>query len=304
MKSFETLFNEGTGLLKESRIEEARLDAWLLLEYLTKKNRAWFFAHSLEEADDTLVSRYMELIEKRAKHIPLQHLTHQAFFMGYEFYVNEDVLIPRQDTEVLVSEVLTELKNQRHKETCRVLDMCTGSGCILISLLLMCPGISGVGADLSGQALAVASENARRLEVTERAEFVKSDLFSSDFFEKRDGKLLPEYDILVSNPPYIPTEEIQGLAEEVKLHDPFMALDGKEDGLFFYREIAVRAWEILKEEGSLFCEIGYDQGSAVSELFRKAGFQEVRVIRDLAGLDRVVCGKKYGSCHIQEEMNV
>lgn len=304
MKSFETLLNEGTGLLKESRIEEARLDAWLLLEYLTKKNRAWFFAHSLEEADGALVSRYMELIEKRAKHIPLQHLTHQAFFMGYEFYVNEDVLIPRQDTEILVSEVLKELKNQRKKETCRVLDMCTGSGCILISLLLTCPEISGVGADLSGKALGVASENARRLEVTERAEFVKSDLFSSDFFEKRDGKLLPEYDILVSNPPYIPTEEIQGLAEEVKLHDPFIALDGKEDGLFFYREIAVRAREILKEEGSLFCEIGYDQGAAVSELFRKAGFQEVRVVRDLAGMDRVVCGKKYGSCHIQEEMNV
>lgn len=289
MKSLKMLFEENIKILEKSNNEEARLDAWLLLEYVTGKNRAWFFAHSDEEADAETQQKYTDLIEKRAQHIPLQHLTHQAFFMGYEFYVDENVLIPRQDTEVLVEEALNALKGHEHPY---ILDMCTGSGCILLSLLMEREDASGMGADLSEGALGVAQKNAELLGVADRAAFCHSDLFSNEVFQKKGGKMSVECDILISNPPYIRTPEIEELMEEVRLHDPFMALDGKADGLYFYREITASAMTYLKDNGMLLCEIGYDQGADVSELFQKAGFTEVRVIRDLAGLDRVVAGRK------------
>lgn len=289
MKSLKTLLNENTKILEESGNSEARLDAWLLLEYTTGKNRAWFFAHSEEEAGEELEKAYSSLIRKRAQHIPLQHLTHQAFFMGYEFYVNENVLIPRQDTEVLVEEALEALKGREHPY---ILDMCTGSGCILLSLLMEREDARGLGADLSEKALEVAGKNAEKLNVTKRVSFVQSDLFTAEVFQKKGGNLSVEYDILVSNPPYIRTSEIEGLMEEVRIHDPFIALDGKEDGLYFYKEITVNAMTYVKDGGMLLCEIGYDQGEEVSALFEAAGFKEVRVVKDLAGLDRVVTGKK------------
>lgn len=289
MKSLKTLFDENTNLLKESQIEEARLDAWLLLEYITGKNRAWFLAHSDELADQELEKTYRDLTEKRAQHIPLQHLTHQAFFMGYEFYVNENVLIPRQDTEILVEEALHALKGKEHPF---ILDMCTGSGCILLSLLLEREDAVGIGADLSEKALAVAERNAEDLGVKDRASLYQSDLFQAEVFQKKGGKAPVECDILVSNPPYIRTSDIEDLMEEVRLHDPMMALDGKEDGLYFYREITANAMTYLKDGGMLLCEIGFDQGASVSALFEKAGFLDVHVTKDLAGLDRVVSGRK------------
>lgn len=289
MKSLKTLLDENTKRLEDSGITEARLDAWLLLEYVTGKNRAWFFAHSDEQAEEGLEKNYVDLIRKRAQHIPLQHLTHQAFFMGYEFYVNEHVLIPRQDTEVLVEEALSHLKG---KENPYILDMCTGSGCILLSLLREREDASGMGVDLSEDALTVAHRNAESLNLGQRALFLQSDLFQADVFQKKGGKTCMKCDMLVSNPPYIRTSDIKDLMEEVRIHDPFMALDGKEDGLYFYREISAKAMTYLKDDGMLLCEIGYDQGEAVSELFHKAGFAEIRVIKDLSGLDRVVSGRK------------
>lgn len=211
--------------------------------------------------------------------------------MGYEFYVNEDVLIPRQDTETLVEEALRLLKGRQKP---RVLDMCTGSGCILTSILLEIPDASGTGADLSEKALKVAACNARRLQMADRAEFVKSDLFSSEYFSG------PAYDMLISNPPYIPTEEIEGLMEEVRLHDPRMALDGKADGLYFYRAITKQAMDYMLPGGWLLYEIGWDQGKAVKELLDKEGFINTEIKKDLCGLDRVVLGQK----SLQEEQNV
>ena len=235
MQTLESLLKKGTTILKDNGLEEAGLDAWLLLEFKTGKNRAYYFAHGDEPVSDETAAEYLTLIDRRAGHIPVQQLTHQAFFMGYEFYVNENVLIPRQDTETLVEEALKHLGDVEKPE---ILDMCTGSGCILLSLLLERQDACGTGVDVSPEALEVAKKNAGILKVENRADFVESDLFSAPYFCEKGGKDSGKYDILISNPPYIATEEIETLMEEVRLHDPKKALDGREDGLYFYRILA------------------------------------------------------------------
>lgn len=289
MKTLEALLREGSCALEAAHIEEARLDAWLLLEYVTGRNRAWYFAHSDEPADEQTQQKYMELCRKRGEHIPLQHLTGSACFMGYDFFVDQHVLVPRQDTECLVEEGVRLLKD---KENPRILDMCTGSGCILLSMLKEIPEASGTGADLSEEALVVAERNRKSLNVEERALFVKSDIFSSEYFMQNSGKELPEYDMLISNPPYIATAEIEKLMEEVRLHDPYMALNGREDGLYFYRRITKECDPYLKSGGWLLYEIGYDQGASVTEIMNEVGFCNIEIKKDLSGLDRVVIGKK------------
>ena len=296
MQTFHELLTEGTQLLVSAGIEEARLDAWLLLEFKTGKNRAYYFAHGDEPVSDETAAEYLKLIGRRAGHIPVQQLTHQAFFMGYEFYVNENVLIPRQDTETLVEEALKHLGNVEKPE---ILDMCTGSGCILLSLLLELPQALGTGVDVSEGALCVAKENRKRLGLEQRAELIQSDLFSADYFRKNSGNDHMEYDMLISNPPYIRTEDIEGLMEEVRFHDPVLALDGKENGLYFYEKITEQAGTYLKPGGWLMYEIGCDQGMDVSEIMKKNGFEQIEIKKDLAGLDRVVTGRK-----MQEEQNV
>ena len=289
MQTLESLLKKGTTILKDNGLEEAGLDAWLLLEFKTGKNRAYYFAHGDEPVSDETAAEYLTLIDRRAGHIPVQQLTHQAFFMGYEFYVNENVLIPRQDTETLVEEGLKCLEDVEKPE---ILDMCTGSGCILISLLLERQDARGAGVDVSPEALEVAKENASLLKVENRADFLESDLFSAPYFCEKGGKEGGKYDILISNPPYIATEEIETLMEEVRLHDPRKALDGMEDGLYFYRKITKEAGKYLKPGGWLLYEIGCTQGGAVSEMLRNAGFEKVQVVKDLPGLDRVVMGQK------------
>ncbi len=201
--------------------------------------------------------------------------------MGLEFTVNEKVLIPRQDTEILVEEVLRDLHDGS-----RILDMCTGSGCILISLLHYSNDCQGTGADISGDALCVARENAARILAGKKddtvARFVESDLF-----ERVEGR----FDILVSNPPYIRSAVIPELAEEVRGNEPILALDGAEDGLLFYRRIIKQGKEHLCGGGRLFFEIGYDQGVAVKGMMEEAGYADVRIVKDFSGLDRVVYGR-------------
>ena len=289
MTSLETLLKEGTKVLEQHKIQEARLDAWLLLEYVTGMNRAFYFAHSADGIEEEKADRYRELIRKRAGHIPLQHITHQAYFMGFEFYVNENVLVPRQDTETLVECALDILKEIKEPV---ILDMCTGSGCILPSLLAMKQEALGTAVDISVPALEVAKRNAASLEVEKRVKFVESDLFSASFFTETTGKDRLAYDILISNPPYIRSAEIASLMEEVKGHDPYLALDGHEDGLYFYREIVSRGKNFLKKDGWMLFETGCDQGKDVSFLLKKNGFINVQVIKDLAGLDRVVMGQR------------
>ena len=297
MQTFHELLTQGIQLLMNAGIEEARLDAWLLLEYTADISRAWYYAHPESEVNEEIVSEYLSLCQKRAEHIPLQHLTHQACFMGYDFYVDERVLVPRQDTEVLAEEALHQLRNMRNP---RILDMCTGSGCLLLSLLMELPDATGTGVDISAAALAVAERNRKNLELEKRAVLVQSDTFSGDYFQKNSGNISLEYDMLISNPPYIPTEDIGKLMEEVRFHDPVLALDGREDGLYFYRRITEQAGKYLKPGGWLMYEIGCEQGADVSAIMQGEGFTEVAVKKDLAGLDRVVIGKK----QMQEEQHV
>ena len=297
MQTFHELLTQGTQILLSAGIEEARLDAWLLLEYTADISRAWYYAHPESEVNEKIVSEYLSLCQKRAEHIPLQHLTHQVCFMGYDFYVDERVLVPRQDTEILAEEALHQLRNIRNP---RILDMCTGSGCLLLSLLMELPDAIGTGVDISAAALAVAERNRKNLELEKRAVLVQSDTFSGDYFQKNSGNISLEYDMLISNPPYIPTEDIGKLMEEVRFHDPVLALDGREDGLYFYRRITEQAGKYLKPGGWLMYEIGCEQGADVSAIMQGEGFTEVTVKKDLAGLDRVVIGKK----QMQEEQHV
>lgn len=316
--TYRECYEKGCRILNEAGIEEAALDARLLLESVCGTNRNDLLVHGEQPVTAGSEEKYMDWIGKRAGHIPLQQLTGEQDFMGLTFTVNEHVLIPRQDTEILVEEVLKELHDGM-----RVLDMCTGSGCILISLLHYSNGCEGLGVDLSAEALQVAKRNAQRIlgeklskpvsleiklpeakgdgdktfeaesgdaeaaldfaenETAGRARFLQSDLF-----ENVEGK----FEIIVSNPPYIASAEVDKLMPEVRDHEPRMALDGTADGLEFYRRIIEEAGQHLVSSGMLFFEIGYDQGQAVSELMRQHGYREVQVVQDYAGLDRVVYG--------------
>ena len=276
--TLQQIYREGTSKLKEAGIREAALDAWYLLEFATGITKASYYGNPDKEIKEEEAARYLAYIESRKNRIPLQHITKEQAFMGYPFYVDEHVLIPRQDTETLAEEALKVLKPGM-----QVLDLCTGSGCILISLMKMCEGLYGTGSDISEEALEVARKNACRLEVN--ATFIRSSLF-----EHISGR----YDLIVSNPPYIRTSVIQELQEEVRLHDPFIALDGKEDGLYFYREIIKAGGGYLKPGGYLMFEIGYDQGTEVASLMEKHGYRNIMVKKDLAGLDRVVSGMYNG----------
>ena len=273
------LYQIGKEQLQKAGITEAELDARLLLEFICHTDRNALYAHGDQEIEEEKMQDFLQLIEKRAVHIPLQHLTGEQNFMGLDFLVNEHVLIPRQDTEILVEEIMRDLH-----DGIRILDLCTGSGCILLSLLHYSNDCSGVGVDVSEDALAVARQNADRL-AEKQAVFIQSDLF-----EKVEGS----FDLIVSNPPYIRSQEIAGLMPEVREHEPHLALDGKDDGLHFYREIIKGAMPHLKRGGQLFFEIGYDQGEAVQALLAANGYTEIAVVKDYAGLDRVVYGTFLG----------
>lgn len=273
---YRELYETGRKALEAAGIEEAALDARLLLEYVCHTNRNDLLVHGERPVESEQSEQYLGYIGQREQRIPLQHITGVQEFMGLTFKVNEHVLIPRQDTEILVEEVMRDLHDGM-----RILDMCTGSGCILISLMHYSNGCEGVGADISEKALEVATENAKILLGDKQISFCHSDLF-----ENVTGK----YDVMVSNPPYIRSEVIPTLMPEVKDHEPMGALDGTEDGLFFYRKIVADSREHLVRGGKLYFEIGHDQALAVSDLMQNAGFVEVEVVKDYAGLDRVVYG--------------
>ncbi|MCM1541198.1 MAG: peptide chain release factor N(5)-glutamine methyltransferase [Blautia sp.] len=270
-------YEKGKRTLAEAGIQESELDARLLLEYVCGTNRNDLLAHGDREMVPEQEDAYLAIIGKRAQRIPLQHLTGVQDFMGLEFQVDSHVLIPRQDTEILVEEALRELRDGMD-----ILDMCTGSGCILISLLRYSNDCTGLGADISPEALAVAEENARKLLAPdEQVRFLESDLF-----EAVEGM----FDVIVSNPPYIPSGDIGSLMPEVCDHEPVNALDGGADGLYFYHKITEECRKYLKPGGMLFYEIGCSQGAAVSEILSRNGFGEIQITKDYAGLDRVVSG--------------
>ena len=272
--TFREAISFGERQLNDVGIVDAKNDAWLLLAFVCKIDHTFYYVHMNEQMSIEQQAEYENVLSKRAEHVPLQYITGEQEFMGIPFRVNESVLIPRQDTETLVEEALKLVRPGM-----KVLDMCTGSGCILISILKNVVDVEGFGYDISKQALNVAKENAKLNNVT--ATFEPSDLFE---------KVTDTFDVIVSNPPYIPTAVIGTLMPEVAVYEPMQALDGKEDGLYFYRKIIASASEYLKENGKLLFEIGHDQGESVSNLMREAGYKDVRVVKDLAGNDRVVIG--------------
>lgn len=283
------LLKQGSERLKAEGIAEADNDAWLLFSAATGMSRTDYFMRSTDAVPAGAEALYLEKLKRREAHEPVQYIEGTAPFMGYEFVVNENVLIPRMDTEILVSEAL-KLAEIMYADRLRgtdfnILDMCTGSGCIAqsIYLILKKDGCETIvtAVDISDRALEVAKLNADRLGAD--ISFIQSDLF-----EKVSGS----FSMILSNPPYIRTDVIADLEPEVKEHEPVLALDGTEDGLYFYRRITQQAWDYLEKGGVLMYEIGYDQAMEVSDMLAVKGYTDIRVIKDFAGLDRVVTAVK------------
>lgn len=266
--------------LKEAGVPEYQLDARLLLEYVCGTDYNTLLVHGDRDVSPEEEKKYNELIEKRASRVPLAYIVGYQEFMGLTFDVNENVLVPNQDTETLAEEALRELSDGM-----RFMDLCTGSGCVALSILNYTNDTSCVMTDISDKAIEVATGNRDRLGFNDRAEIVKTDLFPQD-----DDK---KFDMIVSNPPYIRTDVIATLPPEVGKGEPYIALDGGQDGLIFYRRIIENAPKWLYTSGWLMMEIGYDQGDAVAGLMKDGGFHEVEVIKDLGGNDRVVRGCLY-----------
>ncbi len=296
MSRYIDILNRGKDRLKKAGISDFNTDAWLLFEEAFFMNRAAYFVKQLDLCgDDKAEESFDKMISVRCTRVPLQHITGHQEFMGLDFKVNEHTLIPRQDTETLVEEALhyiNELKKNKKSDNSRirVLDMCTGSGCIAVSIgkLAAVKGnipIEVIGSDISHEALKVAELN-KSIHKAENVAFLESSLFEfcSDTPERR-------WDMIISNPPYIRTSEIDELADEVRLHDPRLALDGMEDGLYFYREITKGAAEYLDKEGYLLYETGCNQAREVSDIMKENGFTDIKVVKDMAGLDRVVTGR-------------
>lgn len=274
MMTFEQAYLKGLEILNLNGIKQANIDAWYLLEEYLKISKASYLVNKNKLVNIEDYSKYIDAINLRATHFPLQYIIGKWEFMGYEFFVNRNVLIPRQDTEILVEEVI------KYADGKSILDMCTGSGCIIISIAKLCNLTKSCGTDISLEALNIAKKNNSYNNTN--VDFIQGDLFEN---------VNENYDIIVSNPPYICSDIIEKLDDEVKMYEPRIALDGFEDGLYFYKKIIQNAKNYLNNNGMLFLEIGYDQAKSVVSLMRKEHYKDVKVIKDLAGLDRVIKGK-------------
>lgn len=284
-KTIEELINAGTSTLKENHIDTARLDAELLLGSIIEKNRVYLITHKEESVSKENVIKYFDLINKRKNKMPVKYILRQCEFMGIDFYIEEGVLIPRGDTEILVEEVLKHIKEDEEKEVC---DLCCGSGAIGISLATLRQNIKVDLIDYYPIPEKVTLLNIKKNTLENRASFIKSDLLEKVIKENK------KYDILVSNPPYIEEEEIENLMDDVKKYEPHIALDGGKDGLDFYRKIVDQSQMVLRKDGILAFEIGYNQGEAVKSLMEEHNFKNVKIVKDFASLDRVVIGELNG----------
>lgn len=304
-------------LLKLQNIEEPILKSKIILSNCMLKQKEYLLIHENEELSIDIEKDFFEKIDKLCNNVPLQYITNIQEFMGLEFYVDENVLIPRSDTEILVEEVINSIDKTK---SIKLLDMCTGSGVIAVTLAKYCDNVKSLGkvynniqivaVDKSEGALNVAIKNAKLNNVQEKIKFIKSDMF-----EKLDNLLLDslycgenvdntsknikestknkieKYDIIASNPPYIETEVIKQLSKDVQ-NEPKIALDGGNDGLNFYRIISENLAKYLKKGGNLFLEIGYNQKESVSKIFEKK-FEKLKCIKDFAGNDRVIVGENF-----------
>lgn len=298
--SVKEILNIGQRRLQDAGVSDAALDSKLLYCFMRNITRTQLILMYQNVLEDRLCDEYFRLIDERASGKPLQYITGTQEFMGLEFDVNESVLIPRQDTETMVEDVISVIKDgalrgESLEGTGRrewdILDLCTGSGAIGISLAKLLTGVkvNVTCSDVSKAALEVARKNAGKLGVSKSIKFAEGDMFAP--FDGRFKK--KKFDLIVSNPPYIESDVIPTLQTEVKDHEPMSALDGGDDGLDFYRIIAGEAGGFLKKRGVLFLEIGCDQGNAVRELLTEAGgYSDIRCLKDLAGRDRIIYAVK------------
>ena len=263
--------------LKNANIESPKLKARLLMQFTLNKPRQYVIVNDMEELNENQRKKYFDAILKMRKGIPLEHITHQKEFMKLNFFVDENVLIPRQDTEILVEEVIKIAQKTNAK---KILDLCTGSGAIAVSLAKYLPETEITAIDISNEALKIAKKNAINNQVENQITFISSDMFTNLNDEK--------FDIIVSNPPYIKRNVIDTLDEEVK-KEPYIALDGGEDGLYFYKKIIKESYQYLKYGGYLCLEIGFDQKIDVIELIEnEEKFENTYSKKDLYDNDRIV----------------
>ncbi len=298
--SVKEILSIGQRRLQEAGVADAAIDSRLLYCFMTGIERGRIFLMYQNTLQDDQCDEYFRLVDERAGGMPLQYITGTQEFMGLEFFVDENVLIPRQDTETMVEDVISlvkdgmvrggEIEEARRKEW-RVLDLCTGSGAIGLSLAKLLTGVklSVTCSDISGPALGIARKNAEKLGVTKSVRLVEGDMLSPFSGRSKRNK----FDLIVSNPPYICSDVIPTLQTEVKDHEPMEALDGGKDGLDFYRVIGKEAASRLKKNGFIFLEIGFDQGKKVTDLLEESGeFTDIICLKDLAGKDRIVFARK------------
>lgn len=300
--TYRELLQSAEEVLTAANVPDAKTDAWRLFEELLNMSRGSYFMKQDEEIPGALqmtVTAFEEAVSKRKKRIPLQYILGTQDFYGRTFKVSEDTLIPRFDTEVVVEKAIDAAKEYcrdtgKQTKDLKILDVCTGTGCILISMVCELQASEGIGTDISEGAVTLAKTNAESNNVTNCTKFCSGDLFNAlngTDYEKT------EFDIVVSNPPYIKSSDIQTLDEEVRMHEPMTALDGSEDGLLFYRRIAEEIKGHIAHKGRLVFEIGCDEARDVANIMQDAGFIDIKIHKDLAGLDRAVTGT-YGGTHV------
>ena len=282
-KTYRELYEEGRRILEQAGLPDAALDARFLLEEVCGTNLQTLLVFPEKKVTEEEVNQYRAFVQRRKDREPTAMILGEWDFMGLTFRLNKSTLIPEQDTEVLVETALEELKRRGLREApLRILDLCTGSGCILLSLLHELRNAGGLGTDLSEEALEAARENAVRLGLQERAAFRQGDLWEPVGDER--------FDLIVSNPPYVPTDVIPTLEPEVRCGEPYAALDGGEDGLVFYRRIMEEAAGHLKPSGIIIVESGFDEAAQIAALMQDQKLRGIRTVKDYGGLDRVVLG--------------
>lgn len=282
-KTYRELYEEGRRILEQAGLPDAALDARFLLEEVCGTNLQTLLVFPEKKVTEEEANQYRAFVQRRKDREPTAMILGEWDFMGLTFQLNKSTLIPEQDTEVLVETALEELKRRGPGEApLRILDLCTGSGCILLSLLHELRNADGLGTDLSEEALEAARENAVRLGLQERGTFRQGDLWEPVGDER--------FDLIVSNPPYVPTEVIPTLEPEVRCGEPYAALDGGEDGLVFYRRIMREAAGHLKPSGIIIVESGFDEAPQIAALMQDQKLRGIRTVKDYGGLDRVVLG--------------
>ena len=277
----------GKKILSDAEIENSSLDTELLLMKAADISREDIFTYPEKIIDKDTSDNFKRLVEMRAANMPLKYITNNCEFMSLDFYVDKNVLIPRPDTEILVEHAIKEINECEIvlDKPLQVLDLCTGSGCIAVSIAKHCENVKILATDISPSALSIAKRNAEKIEVSDRIEFIKSDILNEEFHTEM------RFDVIISNPPYIKTSDIEGLQPDIKQYEPISALDGGADGLDFYRAIASNSPRLLNSGGKLMLEIGFDQSTEVSKLLSENGFMNIKTLKDLSGNDRVVYGE-------------